>query len=199
MDYSTADADDHHGASPWASSPQQNRFGSEVHDVPPSPLPAGAQYDDSLNSRPATADSEAQVPIAAAPVPAAENGESRQRQETQQEGAPATQARVPAGQRYKGQGREKRPQPQYRLTAKVTGLERNGRKDPILRFDVYVWELRQANMAKSNADIIDRQTFPSSVPLSSAMSAAHMANSSNSKNILYPRILKPSFLLCPRQ
>ena len=28
--------------------------------------------------------------------------------------------------------------PQYRLQAKITGLERTGRKDPILRFDVYV-------------------------------------------------------------
>ena len=28
--------------------------------------------------------------------------------------------------------------PQYKLQAKITGLERTGRKDPILRFDVYV-------------------------------------------------------------
>ena len=27
--------------------------------------------------------------------------------------------------------------PQYKLTAKITGLERTGRKDPILRFDVH--------------------------------------------------------------
>lgn len=29
-------------------------------------------------------------------------------------------------------------QPQYKLQAKITGLERTGRKDPILRFDVHV-------------------------------------------------------------
>ncbi|KAI0132576.1 vacuolar protein sorting-associated protein vps17 [Xylariales sp. AK1849] len=45
---------------------------------------------------------------------------------------------APAGQ---GQGQEqqvRRPQhPQYKLQAKITGLERTGRKDPILRFDVH--------------------------------------------------------------
>lgn len=30
------------------------------------------------------------------------------------------------------------PQPQFKLQAKITGLERTGRKDPILRFDVHV-------------------------------------------------------------
>lgn len=29
-------------------------------------------------------------------------------------------------------------QPQYKLQAKITGLERTGRKDPIMRFDVHV-------------------------------------------------------------
>ena len=41
-----------------------------------------------------------------------------------------------------GQQQQQPPQqqraPQYKLQAKVTGLERTGRKDPILRFDVYV-------------------------------------------------------------
>lgn len=32
----------------------------------------------------------------------------------------------------------KPPQPQFRLQAKITGLERTGKKDPILRFDVHV-------------------------------------------------------------
>lgn len=34
-------------------------------------------------------------------------------------------------------------QPQFKLQAKITGLERTGRKDPILRFDIHVrWRLR---------------------------------------------------------
>lgn len=142
MDYSTADET---GASPWATSPQQSRFTpSNQPDVPPSPLPPSAQYGD--ESRPNTADSEAverfpgKAPLS---PPAAENGDSRQQQlghESPQDhyaGGPATQARN-AGQRHKGAPKERREKPQYKLTAKVTGLERNGRKDPVLRFDVYV-------------------------------------------------------------
>jgi hypothetical protein len=35
--------------------------------------------------------------------------------------------------------RSRKPaQPSFKLQAKITGLERTGRKDPILRFDVYV-------------------------------------------------------------
>ena len=33
---------------------------------------------------------------------------------------------------------QKKMLPQYRLHAKITGLERTGRKDPVLRFDVHV-------------------------------------------------------------
>ena len=40
-------------------------------------------------------------------------------------------------QRYHG-NRPQRQQQHYKLQAKVTGLERNSKKDPILRFDVYV-------------------------------------------------------------
>ena len=41
--------------------------------------------------------------------------------------------------RYKSHPQQlQRPQPQYHLQAKITGLERSGRKDPILKFDVHV-------------------------------------------------------------
>lgn len=49
-------------------------------------------------------------------------------QHAQGQGQPAPQGQQP-----------RRPtQPQYKLQAKITGLERTGRKDPILRFDVHV-------------------------------------------------------------
>jgi hypothetical protein len=146
MDYSAAA--DEHGSSPWATSPQNSRFlptDSAQPDVPPSPLPPGAQYSEPSDSRPTTADSEAERFTGKAPVPSSpsENGEggSRQQQDAVEGGpaVPATQPRNQSGARYKGQQREKRPQPQYKLTAKVTALERNGRKDPVVRFDVYVW------------------------------------------------------------
>ena len=43
----------------------------------------------------------------------------------------------PSGARYHS-SRQNRPIPAYKLQAKVTALERSGRKDPVIRFDVYV-------------------------------------------------------------
>ncbi|KAK1834220.1 putative vacuolar protein sorting-associated protein 17 [Podospora conica] len=43
----------------------------------------------------------------------------------------------PQHQQHQQQQQARRPQPQYKLQAKITGLERTGRKDPILRFDVH--------------------------------------------------------------
>ena len=49
----------------------------------------------------------------------------------------------PGAQRHRPTGPAGKPGqranlPQYKLEAKITGLERTGRKDPILRFDVHV-------------------------------------------------------------
>lgn len=56
----------------------------------------------------------------------------------------APQQRHEGPQRYHTGARAGHRQniPQYRLEAKITGLERTGKKDPILRFDVYVRILR---------------------------------------------------------
>jgi len=53
---------------------------------------------------------------------------------------PLPQQHRPEPQRYHPATRQpQQPQgPQYKLQAKITGLERTGRKDPILRFDVHV-------------------------------------------------------------
>jgi hypothetical protein len=84
---------------------------------------------------------------------ATENGESypaQQQQQQQQQPSqdapqlpqhPNVQQQAPQPgqqpQRYHGT-RSQRQQQQYKFQAKVTGLERNGKKDPIIRFDVYV-------------------------------------------------------------
>ena len=58
---------------------------------------------------------------------------SQQRQPSyQQQQKPSIQARHPSS------NRPRQNVPQYKLQAKITGLERTGRKDPILRFDVHV-------------------------------------------------------------
>lgn len=41
----------------------------------------------------------------------------------------------------RAQQQQQKPLVQYKLLAKITGLERTGRKDPILRFDVHVSNL----------------------------------------------------------
>ncbi len=50
------------------------------------------------------------------------------------------QANKPEPARYHHTARQPQPTqgPQYKLQAKITGLERTGRKDPIMRFDVHV-------------------------------------------------------------
>lgn len=139
MDYSNNDD----GSSPWASSPQHNRasFGQPpTTDFPSSPLPPPAspygqdseQYgymgDDSQRNRPGTATTENGEPAPA----------QQQRQPSQD--APQLPQHPNAQQqpqRYHGT-RPQRQQQHYKFQAKVTGLERNGKKDPIIRFDVYV-------------------------------------------------------------
>lgn len=49
-----------------------------------------------------------------------------------------SQSQPRPGQVRQQSTRQQRPVPQYKLQSKITGLERTGRKDPVLRFDVYV-------------------------------------------------------------
>jgi hypothetical protein len=67
----------------------------------------------------------------------------RSQSNQQQQGPPQQQYQAqphrPEPQRYHQTNRQvQQPQPHYKLQAKITGLERTGRKDPILRFDVHV-------------------------------------------------------------
>lgn len=152
MDYSANDADHPGGVDPWASSPQHNRqsFGQPpTTDIPSSPLPPQASpYGQGSEQYGYIGDQDAQV----RPGTASENGDHQQRPSTADQDAPSSpqqqqqqpsQAQHQASsqgnqpQRYHG-NRPQRQQQHYKLQAKVTGLERNGKKDPIIRFDVYV-------------------------------------------------------------
>lgn len=46
---------------------------------------------------------------------------------------------------------------QYKLQAKITGLERTGRKDPILRFDVHV-SIRTYPTSSNGANLADQSS-----------------------------------------
>ncbi|KAJ9639346.1 Vacuolar protein sorting-associated protein 17 [Coniosporium apollinis] len=163
MDYSAVEHQD--GSSPWATSPQRNRpsYGPRTSDIPPSPLPPQSPYleTDPRQEREALSES-------GTTAGAGENGdaEHRQRESAAQSNQPDSplqqqynqqqyqQQQSPYGpdshrhepQRYHHPQRPRQNIPQYRLSAKVTGLERTGRKDPILRFDVYVRHLNIASM-----------------------------------------------------
>lgn len=160
MDYSSSvhDADNLAGPSPWGSSPNhspQNSRTSFGPDAPSSPIPYGQQRpvsNGSYASESSVDFSRAESSVLASgtdnitdearsdpqggkePDPKSYSGpqqsyhQGQTQQETRQD--QTRQERAPAMRRGPG--------PQYKLQAKITGLERTGRKDPILRFDVHV-------------------------------------------------------------
>ena len=69
------------------------------------------------------------------PQPQQQQQQQPQQQQQQQQG-PKPPAQAQRAQEH--QQPRKPPPPQFKLQAKITGLERTGRKDPILRFDVHV-------------------------------------------------------------
>ena len=163
MDYSAVlPGEEHPGNSPWASSPDHNRAAFEQPpggEIPPTTLPE-SMYTSTGEASPAF-ESQQSPP----PSPPSANGEHhqsqqattdqpseqrQQQQQQQQQQAPYDTQPTPTqqhsrSQRYHGQtGRPRSSQhPRYKLQAKVTGLERTAKKDPIIRFDVYVGFLPQ--------------------------------------------------------
>lgn len=156
MDYSTIQEDNSTGSSPWANSPQQQpraNFGTPINDdasltpqVQPQPQPQTTYpYRNGAHDSQSTQNAEA---YGSAPT-GVENGHHdqtahqperplgeglRQQPQAQQQ----QQSHTAQPQKQQSQATPQRPQVQYKLQAKVNGLERSGRKDPILRFDVHV-------------------------------------------------------------
>jgi hypothetical protein len=143
MDYSSIahDPADPVESSPWGS-PRADRdtFGNAGNgaDVLPAPLPPHqSPYDDNHDSERNAGNAQAAVSEQHDPlnpprsVPSAEHEYAHQ---------PQGQKRTEAPARYQTGARQNARQaaPTYRLQGKITALERTGKKDPILRFDVYV-------------------------------------------------------------
>ncbi|KAF2201134.1 vacuolar protein sorting-associated protein vps17 [Delitschia confertaspora ATCC 74209] len=141
MDYSTLPHDPEipEGASPWASSPQHSRTtfaNPPTSDIPSSPLPPQTSpYGQESESYGYVGQQDSRV--------SGENGDQRQLDQDgqqaheQQQQNPQGQPRQEPQRYHHGSRQQRQLQQQYKLQAKVTGLERTGRKDPILRFDVY--------------------------------------------------------------
>ncbi|KKF92838.1 Mitochondrial division protein 1 [Ceratocystis platani] len=79
--------------------------------------------------------------VPAPDVPPATPVKSQEQQRAAAEGSTKLGSSATGGQTTVQQQQQQQPQTQqqqqFRLTAKITGLERPGKKDPILRFDVY--------------------------------------------------------------
>jgi hypothetical protein len=126
MDYSAVD--EHPESSPWATSPQHSRTSFEA--PPQSPgfqsIPPHAEDDEEGHTAGFPAPSEPHHE----PAPETEAAQPSSQATVRQPAAPALK-QVPAK-------RTRQERPHYKLQAKITGLERNSRKDPLFKFDVYV-------------------------------------------------------------
>ncbi|EEP79466.1 conserved hypothetical protein [Uncinocarpus reesii 1704] len=147
MDYSSISTDPDHpaGSSPWgSSSPRADRTTSSVADAPSPPLVPqhDSPYTDATeHMRPSTANDQNSLPerLQSAHIDESNPGDSRAgwRHTSQTQNPNAPRAQAPA--RYQTGARQQARQnaPNYKLQAKITALERAGKKDPILRFDVH--------------------------------------------------------------
>lgn len=167
MDYSSSihDVDNPTGASPWgsspATSPRRVRTVSfpATDDVPPLASPynpthqtsysqdeaigAGGYRPESSTGTGSVTESDGRRPDTAESTPSQQDQQHSLAGQQQQQSPSyehSQQPHKPEPQRYHSAGRQAQhpPAPQYKLQAKVTGLERTGRKDPILRFDIHV-------------------------------------------------------------
>lgn len=166
MDYSHLQAEA--GASPWgSSSPRADRttfqqppndsptstFQAEAHAQPQSPYtsaavgPQGQRFPEVSTDVAGSAgeispDDDVRSPDLSEQLQSAQLGDPDYVGEYPPRGyhskQPAVAASRPGQTRYQSNARPQRQIPQYKLQAKITALERTGRKDPILRFDVHV-------------------------------------------------------------
>jgi hypothetical protein len=150
MNFSSTSHDAETHNDPWASSPQAHTTSFPSGALDPQSSPAPSPYGSALGPGHAPEHAEADLEdsyAADAPDDDAEPSSPEEAPEDLsqklqgpgigEETSPISQARTEQ-RRPVARPVASRPVPQYKLVAKITGLERTGRKDPILRFDVYV-------------------------------------------------------------
>lgn len=113
-----------------------------------------------------------------------------------QQPPPEPPQKSPEQEQAAAEGQPAKPAaPQPRLQAKVTGLERTGKKDPILRFDIHVCLILSESCRYVIANNC-RRTSPGSGPLSTATSAGSTPSSSSWQSTSYPPTQRPSSPPC---
>nr|POE79570.1 vacuolar protein sorting-associated protein 17 [Quercus suber] len=122
------------GNSPWASSPEAGRNSFQGDSVPRHDLPVSAlaeQNEANGQTDPYSGQQQQWSP-------------EQQQQWEQQRGG--EENKRPQSARYHNiQSQQRQHMPQYKLQAKITGLERTGKKDSILKFDVYFRDIRRTH------------------------------------------------------
>ncbi|KAK2734455.1 Vacuolar protein sorting-associated protein 17 [Myotisia sp. PD_48] len=147
MDYSSISNDPDHptGASPWENSPRQQRPFSEV---PPSPLHShhqspyaadregfgDSQQENGGDQREGAVASDLSGRLQGAHI---DDPESTEGQPSHGQGQQQQRTQAPARYQTGARQQARHNVPKYKLQAKVTALERTGKKDPIIRFDVH--------------------------------------------------------------
>lgn len=124
----------HTGDAPQADQDGGEEHGPATDEAEYTPSLAGQTNAESeINGNSYTASNNEQLPsVMQQPPHSQQQQPGRQPQQQQQRTAP---------HRYHGtaqRNQQKQNLPQYKLRAKITSLERTGRKDPVLRFDVHV-------------------------------------------------------------
>lgn len=171
MDYSAISHADHPpGSSPW-DSPGADRTTftpSNNNDVPSSPLPPQDHSPYDADHQPETPNPqqprESDSPNLSERLQSAQLGDPDYAVEQPPYGTqnPQQQSQIPARYQTGARQHPKQPAPVYRIQAKITGLERTGKKDPVLRFDVHVSKFSSgARLFRANT--APRQMFRNSV------------------------------------
>jgi hypothetical protein len=123
-------------ADPYAD-PPGSPTASRYHDVP------GRSHQHTASTSSTEYDAETLAPshqpqrVPPGSALGGEQPQSRQGQHAAQQQQQQQQQRRQSAPRHQA-ARQQRNVPQYKLQAKITALERSGRKDPVLRFDVHV-------------------------------------------------------------
>ncbi|KAL4890108.1 Vps5 C terminal like-domain-containing protein [Aspergillus ambiguus] len=158
MDYSAISNDPDHpaGTSPWGSPrPGEVNFPASVPDIPPSPLPPHQSPFDA-ETQPAES-SQSETGREAGGTDSPDLSERLQNSHLNDSGYSADQpqsgtqqpprSQPTSAQQQAGTPQHSRPSgPVYKIQARITGLERPGKKDPILRFDIHVSPVLMQNM-----------------------------------------------------
>lgn len=126
MDYSVVD--EHPESSPWATSPEHNRTSFKAPPQSPGFATNSTRVDHEDDGIP--------------DEDALQNNANSNQDSLPEDERPLGRLRAnedqPTASSQRQAPKKRKERPQYKLQAKITGLERNSRKDPIFKFDVYV-------------------------------------------------------------